>query len=149
MSTDDSPGRTTYLRWSVCVPPESKHRTTLDDGNGPGAEIDAPPQVCVSYDIAAAFDSVSHHQLVKALPEFGIDQHTRRLIHNCLRNRTFQVKYRAASGDFKGDPASISAGLPQGGVLSPLLWITFFNEIHTSLQGMRAALGLELNRFLD
>ena len=48
-----------------------------------------------------------------------------------------------------GGPTPISAGLPQGGVLSPLLWILFFNTIHEDLNKWRAEAGLDLLRFLD
>ena len=41
--------------------------------------------VCVvSYDIRAAFDCVSHHQLMRALPRFGVNPHIRRIIHDWL-----------------------------------------------------------------
>ena len=36
----------------------------------------------------------------------------------------------------------ISARLPQGGVLSPLLWLAFFNEVHNDLEALRREAGL-------
>ena len=47
------------------------------------------------------------------------------------------------------DPTPISAGLPQGGILSPLLWVLFFNTIHDDLGKLRKEAGCELRRFLD
>ena len=66
----------------------------------------------ISYDIAAARDSVSHCQLMRALMRFKIDQRTRRLIHNWLRGREFREKFRTVYQDIVGQPANISAGLP-------------------------------------
>ena len=43
----------------------------------------------VSFDVAAAFDKVPHRQLMAALENHGIDGHTRRIVHNWLRGRTF------------------------------------------------------------
>ena len=103
----------------------------------------------ISCDIAAAFDSVSHCQLMEAMRRFDIDPHTRRLTHNWLRGRKFQVKYRTATGEILGAPAEISAGLPQGGVLSPLLWNMFFNDIHAMLTEKREQAGWNIKRFLD
>ena len=53
-----------------------------------------------SYDIAGAFDRVTHHQLMGALPMYGIDTYTRRLVHNWLAGRTFQLKLRLPAGTF-------------------------------------------------
>ena len=47
----------------------------------------------VSYDIASAFDRVPHAQLMRALEGCGIEPYTKRLIHNWLRGRSFEVKY--------------------------------------------------------
>ena len=43
----------------------------------------------------------------------------------------------------------ISSGLPQGGVLSPLLWLMFFNEVHDQLHDRRVARGWNVSAFLD
>ena len=103
----------------------------------------------VSYDIAGAFDRVSHYQLVEVLPEFGIDTFTERLLYNWLSGRTFTVKYRSPGGTFFGERTAVSSGLPQGGVLSPLLWLMFFNEVHAHLHRMREERGVDTAAFLD
>ena len=48
-----------------------------------------------------------------------------------------------------GDSADISVGLPQGGVLSPLLWLLFFNDIPERLETMRALEGSHPEDILD
>ena len=72
-----------------------------------------------------------------ALGNFGIDPHAKRLIRNWLRGRSFMVKYNAPKGLYKGKSALISTGLPQGGVRSPELWLTYFNQIHPQLVQLR------------
>ena len=52
----------------------------------------------VSYDVAGAVDNVSHAHLMRGLEEFGVDGYTRRVIHNWLRLRTFQVRLRLPTG---------------------------------------------------
>ena len=86
---------------------------------------------------------------MRALTKHGVDPYSRRLIHNWLRQRKFRVKTKTPNGDIFGPPTPISAGLPQGGVLSPLLWVLFFNTIHEDLNKLRAEAGLELLQFLD
>ena len=74
----------------------------------------------VSYDIASAFDRVSHHQLMRATAQFGLDACTRRLLRNWLKGRSFTVQYTSPQCHFQGSRTPITAGLPQGGVLSPV-----------------------------
>ena len=57
----------------------------------------------VSFDIAGAFDTVSHHGLVEALKGCGIGGYTRRLIHNWIGGRTFVVKNKTPEGAFEGN----------------------------------------------
>ena len=91
----------------------------------------------ISFDIAGAFDRVSHHQLTQTLDLFGVDVHTHRVVHNWIRNRFFRLKLRAPTGIYQGADTTIPSGLPQGGVLSPLLWLMFFNNVHTRLEELR------------
>ena len=96
-----------------------------------------------SFDIAGAFDNVPHNRLVDSLREMGVDVHSRRVIHNWLRTRTFQVRLTVAEGNIYSHQYPISKGLPQGGVLSPLLWLTFFNSILNRVRQERAEYPLE------
>ena len=81
----------------------------------------------VSFDVPGAFDRVPLHGLMTAMDRFNIDPYIRRVEHNWLRNRTFQVRLRANGGVYKSKVHTVTCGLPQGGVLSPLLWLMFFN----------------------
>ena len=85
------------------------------------------------FDIAVAFDNVSHHHLPQTLSKFGVDPYTHRLIHQWLRGREFRVKSRTPTGTCLGQLTDISAGLPQRGILSPVLRLLFSNDIQEEL----------------
>ena len=91
----------------------------------------------ISYDIESAFDRVPHAQLLRATEAFDIDSYTCRLIHNWLRGRYFQVTYTSPHGQHQGTSVQITTGLPQGGVLSPILWLMYFNYVHDQLEAKR------------
>ena len=79
----------------------------------------------------------------------GVDKHTRRLIHNWLKDRTFQVKLTTPNGNCMSTIHPISKGLPQGGVLSPLLWLAFFNPLLTRLDELRKEDPIEGVEYVD
>ena len=81
----------------------------------------------VSFDIKGAFDNVSHIRFMDGLARMGVDYHIRRVTHNWLPTRTFQVKMRTPRGACYSRIYPITEGLPQGRVLSPLLRIIFFD----------------------
>ena len=87
--------------------------------------------------VASAFDRVPRPQLIGALGNFGIDPHAQRLINNRQQGRSFMVKYNTPIGLYGGKSTLISTGLPQGGVRSPELWLTYFNQIHPQLVQLR------------
>ena len=103
----------------------------------------------VSFDIAGAFDRVSHALLMQALRRFQVDGHTRRLLHHWIAGRSLVVKYKAPAGAFVGRYIAASSGLPQGGVLSPALWLMFFNEVHSKLTVRRALRGAARGEYED
>ena len=103
----------------------------------------------ISYDIESAFDRVPHAQLLRAVEAFDIEPYTCRLVHNWLRGRHFQISYTSPHGQYRGQRVQITTGLPQGGVLSPILWLMYFNYVHDRLDEERLRhLGTTAN-FLD
>ena len=95
----------------------------------------------VSFDIGGAFDRVAHHGLAEALKSFGIDSYTRRLVRSWIRGRRFAVRRKSPRGVTLGDYTQITSGLPQGGILSPVLWLMFFNSAHQELEALRETRG--------
>lgn len=86
------------------------------------------PTIACAMDIEKAFDTVWQHGLIyKMMNTFHFSHHLCRCIYNYLQHRTFTVKLSARTSSQK----PISAGVPQGGVLSALLYIIFVADIPT------------------
>ena len=69
-------------------------------------------------DISKAFDSASHSNILYNLLNKGIKGKLFRWIYDFLSNRTFNVRI----GDTYSDSFDITSGVPQGAILSPLLF---------------------------
>ena len=88
-----------------------------------------------SLDVDGAFDSA------QSLQRTGVDKHLLRFTAIWLTRRTFRVRLRTSAGTSYRKPRKISQGLPQGGVLSPLLWLLIFNNVQpytTAMSGQGA-----------
>jgi hypothetical protein len=80
----------------------------------------------VFLDISQVFDMVWHEGLLyklHSLPPTNIY----RIIESYLTNRYFRTKYRVAYSS----PRPILAGLPQGSVLGPILYIIYTADLPT------------------
>ena len=75
------------------------------------------PVYIVSFDVAGAYDGVSHYQLVGTLTKMGLGVHTRWITQNWLRRRSFILRFCTPDGYFFGESQRVSAGLPKGGCL--------------------------------
>ena len=82
-----------------------------------------------SLDVQQAFDSVPHDCIMETVWTLGLDPYLVRFIEVWLRGRRFRVRLTAPTGRFVSTPRPILGGLPQGGVLSPLLWIAHINRL--------------------
>ena len=78
--------------------------------------------VIVFFDISKAFDSASHSNILYNLLNKGIKGKLFRWIYDFLSNRTFNVRI----GDTYSDNFDITSGVPQGAILSPLLFFYSF-----------------------
>ena len=80
-------------------------------------------EVCVDY--KRAFDTINHNILIKKLELLGIRGRTLYLIRSFLYNRTYKVRINSStSGEL-----NCNVVLPQGSILSPLLFLAFINDI--------------------
>ena len=83
--------------------------------------------VAVFLDVAKAFDSVWHDGLRYKLcqEQFRLPQGMIRFLSGYLRGRKFRVRCEEAISGWH----PIHAGVPQGGSLSPLLYLLYVNDI--------------------
>lgn len=90
------------------------------------------------FDVAKAFDKVWHNGLIYKLYQLKVPDSLVHILRDFLSNRTF--RYRV-EGTYSS-PRPIRAGVPQGSVLSPLLFSLFINDIPRTPQ-------IELALFAD
>ncbi|PJE78268.1 hypothetical protein CI610_02801 [invertebrate metagenome] len=76
-------------------------------------------------DISKAFDRVWHRGLLSKLKSFGITGNLFLWFSNYLRNRCQSVVINGKQSNL----AYITAGVPQGSILGPLLFLIFINDI--------------------
>jgi hypothetical protein len=80
--------------------------------------------LAVFLDIERAFDRVWHDGLVQKLIKIPINPNFIQLIDSFLSNRTCSVKIK----NIKSRPIAHQAGVPQGSILSPLLYIVYCRD---------------------
>ena len=82
----------------------------------------------ISLDISKAFDRVWHKGLLAKLPMFGLHHTLINWIGSFLSDRSIIIRMDG----FLSNLHSINAGVPQGSVISPVLFIIFINDLLTS-----------------
>ena len=82
-----------------------------------------------AVDIDGAFDNVPHAGLIASLLNTGADCVLCRYVAKWLQCREFRVRLRSVKGAFLSPWRPLSKVLPQGGVLSPFLWLLHLNLI--------------------
>lgn len=80
---------------------------------------------CVFFDIAAAFDKVWYNGLLFKLIDIKMPDYIISWVRSFLLNRSFSVKLN----NYVSKPAPITTGVPQGAVLSPVLFSIFINDV--------------------
>ena len=82
----------------------------------------------ISLDISKAFNRVWHKGLLAKLPMFGLHNNLIKWIASFLSNRSIAIRVDG----FLSEPHSINSGVPQGSVISPVLFILFINDLLSS-----------------
>ena len=83
----------------------------------------------VFCDVSKAFDRVWHKGLIFKLKQHGVDGRLLNWINDYLTNRSQKVTIKSCISTAKG----INAGVPQGSVLEPLLFLIYVNDFSDSL----------------
>ena len=81
----------------------------------------------VFFDLKKAFDRVWHAGLLAKLHAAGVRGAAYDWLHSFLSNRRQATVIQGCTSSFE----TISAGVPQGAILSPLLFSVYVNDIHS------------------
>ena len=94
------------------------------------------PITVIYTDLRKAFDSVPHDLLIKKLEYYGVDGKNLRWLENYLTDRTQRVQING----IKSRTSEVESGVPQGGVLSGVLFSIYINDLPDVIKKCKVAL---------
>ena len=95
--------------------------------------IDKGQDCCMIFcDLSKAFDHVWHKGLLFKLQSYGVSNNLLQWFESYLNSRSQRVLYRNILSDYK----FLHAGVPQGSVLGPLLFLIFVNVVGENMTSL-------------
>jgi exonuclease III len=89
--------------------------------------------VGIFFDLSKAFDTVNKALLLRKLDIHGISGLALKWFESFLSDRRQYVDLETESGSVQSQTLTLQNGVPQGGILSPLLFLIFSNDLHSNI----------------